>query len=522
MAIGQLTTGATQGGPITQMVARGAADFHLTGVSKVTYWRMRHTTHTNFATEMILQGFQSGGAQFGGPTAVCQLARAGDLAHRQYVVMDFPGLYPQVEDGYVTEYAYTLDATATAGAGDYLTDEELQAGLSNQIGGFYAHWTNAVGYAALSAVRLIVGQNEIDTLYREYLYMYEEFTGKAGKRLQDMIGKFETREQLIAYSRKPQRMYAPLPWWYTQVSGNALSLVSLPYNGVQVAVDFAPLTELIIVSNKDVKVFKTNAAGAATSNLVKDTDLQACLLTEYVFLDVAERNRFREGLFDQLISTVQFYDETQSNNTTTRIELRWNNPVIEMYLGVRLKANEVANRWFDFSRVGPAEGSGSGGTYGHPVKPVLQPQTEGTFDLFVEPETVAGVAGDTAPDLVSDNGMFNLSEVVTVNADPITLLGFQINGVSRYANMEGKFYRQVMPYQHHTNIPKNFFYNIPFALFPEQPNPSGSLNWSRLDNGIVEMTFHDDIVGESLHIMFCARNWNIFSYVEGIGGRKFQ
>lgn len=531
MVVGTGSSGATSGGAITQIVARGAADFHLTGAATVTYWRLKNSTHTNFATEQIQQAFSAGSVAFGGPTATAVLTRTGDLIHRQYIVADVPGLFPSVSAGTTnTTYPYVLDALATAG-GDYMPDPELQAGLTNPLGGFYAHWTNALGFAMLKSVELIVGGHTIDTLFGDYLYMYEELTGKAGKRLQDMIGKFESREQLIAYSRRPQRLYIPLPFWYAQVAGNALSLVSLAFHGVQLSVNFHARSRLIILSNRDMVVYKTNADGTSTGTEVADGDLSACIQTEYVYLDVMERNRFAEGLFDQLIHAVQCQTQPTSEASVS-MDLHFNHPVMELLFACRLKANETANKWFDFSRVGPAQGSGkyvSGTTVGSafPTSVALQPQTEGTFDVLVEPETIeAGAyatgAQLTQPNLVAHDGMYNLGEVVTVNADPIIQVGLRVNNLNRFSPMQGAWFRQVSPYQHHTNIPKGFVYCICFALHPEEPNPSGALNWSRVDNVILDIDFHADIATNEKTVIVFARNWNVFSYVEGIGGNKFS
>ena len=268
----------------------------------MTYWRLKHSTHTNFATEPIAQSFTT--AVSFGQSASITLNRTGDLIYRQYVVADLPGLYPTVVAGTTSSYAYVLDAVGTASSG-YTPAAELAAGLTNPLGGYYAHYVNAVGFALIKSVRLVVGGHVIDTLFSDYLYMMEELSGKAGKRLQDMIGKFETREQLIAHSRRPQRLYIPLPFWYSQVAGNALSLVSLAFHGVQLTVDFEELNKLIVVSNKDIKVMKTDAAGASTGREIVEADLSACISTEYVYLDVSERNRFSQGLFDQLIHCVQ-------------------------------------------------------------------------------------------------------------------------------------------------------------------------------------------------------------------------
>lgn len=525
------TTGATQGGAITQIVAKGAADYHLTGGAEVTWWRMKHSTHTNFATEPIAQAFQSA-VKFGGE-AVIGLARTGDLIHRQYIIIDLPGLYPKVVQGHETQYAYVLDEVSAADA-SYMPDVEMAAGMTNPLGGFYAHWANAIGFVLLKHIELIVGGHVVDSLFSDYMYCWEELTGKAGKRLQDMIGKFESREQLIAYSRYSQTLYVPLPFWYTQVSGNALSMVSLSFHGVNLAVKFADLKDCIVVSNRDIKVYKTDdATGNATDALISNTDLDACVQTEYVYLDVQERNRFAEGLFDQLIHTVQSHSYSHQSGSVVKMDLKFNHPVIELIFFVQLTANQTANRHFDYSRVGPSTGSGAAAAGTFPTLPVLQPQTEGTFDMMMAPETFdvtgaeeylspVGVQTNTGVNVIADNGMYNLGGVVTVNADPIVSVSLRLNNLPRFATMEGKYFRQVQPLQHHTNIPKGFIYCYSFALHPEEPNPSGALNWSRLDNVILELGLHEDIQSAPIRGVCFARNWNVFSYVEGIGGNKFQ
>lgn len=529
MVLTSNTTGATQGGAITQIVAKGAADYHLNGGATVTWWRMKHSTHTNFATEPIAQSFISA-VKFGGETSI-QLARTGDLIHRQYIIIDLPGLFPKVVPGHETQYAYVLEEVSAADA-SYMPDVELATGMSNPLGGFYAHWANAIGFVLLKQVELIVGGHVVDQLFSDYMYCWEELTGKAGKRLQDMIGKFETREQLIAYSRYSQKLYVPLPFWYSQVSGNALSLVSLSFHGVTLAVRFADLKDCIVVSNRDIKVYVTDdKTGNATDALVSNTDLSACVQTEYVYLDVQERNRFAEGLFDQLIHTVQHHDYSHQSGSMAKMDLKFNHPVIEIIFFVQLVANQTANRHFDYSRVGPAVGSGAATTGArHPIKPVMQPQTEGTFEMIMAPETYAGTADvydspastTSGVDVIADNGMYNLGGVVTVNADPITTVSLRLNNLPRFATMEGKYFRQVQPLQHHTNVPKGFIYCYSFALHPEEANPSGALNWSRLDNVILELGIHEDIQNCPIRAVCFARNWNVFSYVEGIGGNKFQ
>lgn len=50
----------------------------------------------------------------------------------------------------------------------------------------------------------------------------------------EMVGKRMSRSSLICDSRQRRTLYVPLPFWFTQHSGQALSLASLQFHGVQV------------------------------------------------------------------------------------------------------------------------------------------------------------------------------------------------------------------------------------------------------------------------------------------------
>ena len=163
----------------------------------------------------------------------------------------------------------------------------------------WAHWQNAVGQRIIENASIVIGTNVATSLYSDYLYMWEELSGKAGKRLTEMIGKRKSRRQLIEDAKQNQRLFVPLPFWFTQNSGNALSLVSLQFNGVKLMVKFAELHKLIVISDPGVRVVKS----CDFSPLVA-SDLAAYTETTYIILDVDERDRYATSNFDQLMTQV--------------------------------------------------------------------------------------------------------------------------------------------------------------------------------------------------------------------------
>jgi hypothetical protein len=493
-------------------------DFHLTGDAEVTHWRLEVNKHTNFACEHITQVLGTGGAVAFGSNTQVTMTRTGDLVHHQYIIADLPGICGKVDDSLTPvsqRFPYELGSKAAEGGQDYMPAAELTAGLTNPLGGFWASYCQSVGHALIKHAQIEVGGHVIDAVTSDYLHMWEELSGKAGRKLEGMIGRHATREELIAYSAKPRQLYIPLPWWFTMVAGNALSLVSLLYHSVTVSVTFEELSKLIIVSNQDIKVNKTDANGNDTGVAIQNNDLNAAILSQYVYLDVAERTRFTNRSFDQLISRVSCHNKT-TTESAVQIALPFNHPCIELIFACRLKANQSANKHFDYSRVGPSTGTGSGGNF--PTAIAMQPQSDGTFDVIVEDTD----SSDATPQLIAANGAYNIANVVTTDADPISKVSLKINHTDRFPPQEGRYFRMVEPWEKHSSIPRGYVYSYSFALYPEEPTPSGALNFSRIDNVSLDLEFHESISGSEREVLIFARTWNVFQYQSGIGGLMYQ
>lgn len=477
--------------------------------------------------------------QFGGETLV-EIDRTGDLVYGQYVQLEIPGLFPLPVHGMKSRYPAVLSGNCFGGGeGNYMPAEELATGLSNPLGGYYCHWVNGVGYKILKQVTLVIGGQTIETLDSDYMYMWDELSGAAGKRMRNMVGRYDSREQLIAHSRKPQTLYVPLPFWYNKSSGHSLALAALAFHHVNLNITFEALSNLIIVSNQDIQV---NVSKSVTSNYVgtsppvptvgddsgiaiANSDLAAKIVSNYMYLDVEERGRFSASNFQALVSLNSHKSITTSADSV-ELDLNFSHPVSELIWSVQLKANADANKHFDYSRVGPAAG-GTGAlatTSRVPQKPAILPQAENTFDVLQAPETVVDDE-NAGLNLITAAGAYGLADVVTVDADPLKTVDLRINSTKRFPETEAKFFRTVQPAMHHTNIPQAYIYSYSFALHPEDnANPSGSLNFSRIDTAKLDMVFHDDLCTQSTQkiVRIYARYWNVFNYADGIGGVRFS
>jgi hypothetical protein len=95
-----------------------------------------------------------------------------------------------------------------------------------------------------------------------------------------------------------------------------------------------------------------------------------------------------------------------------------------------------------------------------------------------------------------------------------------LNGNDRFAQRDAKYFTHVQPYQHHTNIPAMASYiNVySFALKPEEHQPSGTLNMSRIDTAQLQLTGAD---GEG-NTKIYAHSYNVLRILSGMGGLAYS
>ena len=108
----------------------------------------------------------------------------------------------------------------------------------------------------------------------------------------------------------------------------------------------------------------------------------------------------------------------------------------------------------------------------------------------------------------------------------------QLNGQDRFSERAGAYFNLVQPYQHHTSIPSDGVYVYSFALKPEDHQPSGTLNMSRIDTATLMVEVQDlsaTGVGMPLAteysytgINIYAVNYNVLRILSGMGGLAYS
>lgn len=93
-------------------------------------------------------------------------------------------------------------------------------------------------------------------------------------------------------------------------------------------------------------------------------------------------------------------------------------------------------------------------------------------------------------------------------------------GQKRASERPAKYYRLVQPYDHHSKIPTIPLYMYSFALKPEESQPSGSCNFSRLDNSYLYYYLRNGHGASRIKVY--ATNTNLLRIMSGKGALAYS
>ncbi len=129
---------------------------------------------------------------------------------------------------------------------------------------------------------------------------------------------------------------------------------------------------------------------------------------------------------------------------------------------------------------------------------------------------------------VSDAGSFVLAECALEKhcwgENPVVTAKLQLNGQDRFSEREGTYFDLVQPYQHHTRSPDTGINVYSFALRPEEHQPSGTCNFSRIDSATLQLVLSNATVEgtQTAKVRVYATNYNVLRVMSGMGGLAYS
>ena len=510
------------GGGLMQLVAYGAQDVYLTGNPQITFWKVTYRRHTNFAMESIEQTF-NGQADFG-RRVTCTVSRNGDLAYRTYLQITLP---------------------------------EIGQTLANDSGGdVYARWLDFPGHQLIENVEVEIGGQRIEKQYGDWMHIWCQLTmpGNQWSGYNKMIGNttqltFVTdpsyadvdgpcdsdapRQVCAPRNALPETtLYIPLQFWFCSNPGLALPLIALQYHEVKINLDLRAIDECLWA------VSDLAAGGEKVSAAYSQSLVSASLYVDYIYLDTDERRRMAQNPHEYLIEQLQYTGAESVGSSANKIRLNFNHPCKELVwvvqpdchvdycaslTGGELLFNALGAQPFNFSDAVDALPN-SLKAFGGAAAVEGTAAFIGAEDLFESPN--ANDAGTQSA--VSDAGTFVLAETSLHmhcwGDNPVVTAKLQLNGQDRFSEREGGYFDKVQPWQHHSRSPDTGINVYSFALRPEEHQPSGTCNMSRIDNATLQLVLSNATVEgtNTAKVRVYATNYNVLRIMSGMGGLAYS
>jgi hypothetical protein len=346
--------------------------------------------------------------------------------------------------------------------GDMYVELKVKASGIDEAG---ACW---VAERAINNVELSIGGQRIDKQYQKWWRLYTELylddSKKAtyGKMTSGISGK---------------TVYLPLYFFFNRNPGLYLPLIALQYHEVRLDFDLSAHFDEWL----DTSTFKVWA--------------------NYIYLDTEERRRFAQKGHEYLIEQCQHTGaDTVDSGSTKQVRLSYNHPVKEL---VWCFSNTLTqNSMFNFTTE-----SNDADVKLHTAPAAATSNALVSLSTYGSPMLGLGELGGTS--------LFTEDSVGPLNTFKLVL-----NGQDRFKEQKGKYFNQVQPFQHHTGSPYAGVYAYSFALKPEEHQPTGTCNFSRIDNAQVAVTMNTAQDATTMHMF--ATNYNVLRIQSGMGGLAFS
>lgn len=323
-------------------------------------------------------------------------------------------------------------------------------------------YVNSIGHALIKEISVTIGEQEIDRQTGEWMEIWSSLTTSESQKFgfYDMMGKVDGYSQPTLVG--PLKLYVPLQFWFCKNPGLYLPLLALQYHPVRINITFRPLQECFWTPNVIVDCTDITVKPAHITSLT--------LYGDFVYLDVDERRRFVSTAHEYLIEQIQYTSQIAipPSSQSIPVPIEFNHPIREFIWVLQRQAVINNKEWFNFSSLS-----------------------------------------------VNETG---------VRTDILSTAVLQLDGFDRFQVRDAPYFRLVQPWQRHTTIPSDdYIYCYSLALRPEELQPSGSMNASRIDSIVLQITTDQTTtppIGNST-IRVYATNHNVLRVVDGFGGVLF-
>jgi len=327
-------------------------------------------------------------------------------------------------------------------------------------------WVDKLGHSIIDYVEVDIGGDNINKHYGDWINIWYELTKDVHMETiyNKMIGNVAS---LTTYDRTTKPSYTllvPLQFWFCRNNGMAIPLVAMQFMDVYVNIRLKRFSECSYIELDPGETSYSLDDEYENQNLT----ITGSLMIDYIYLDQQERKKFAQSVHEYLIDQVQLFSEEHNTLANVQFDTEFNEPCKE-FIWVLQKKSFVTNT------------TGS---------------TKCRWDNYTYSTS---------------------NEGISLNGTKI-----EFNGQTIIEKFAGELFCYMMAYQNHTSTPSDGIYNYSFALDPEEHQPSGSCNMSRIKKANIILDIKDEMLsGTGSNIRVYAVNYNVLRFLEGMAGLAF-
>lgn len=530
-------------GSLMQLVARGAQDVYLTGNPTITFFKVVYRRHTNFSIQQVEYNF-TGNINFGNKLS-CRISRDSDLIHSMFLKINLPEIDPE------------------------------RANFA---------WVRRLGHAIINEIDLEIGGTIIDRQYGIWLDIWYELARQGDHEVgySRMIGDIDN---LTSYNQniKPEvELFIPLNFWFNKFVGLSIPMIALQYHDVRVNLRLEDAEKLAVRdSDFDLEKLSIIDITLLVDNIYLDTEERRrfaqvgheYLIDQVQYLGDQFANRIRttynldfnhptkelawvmtNGLFTSgnkfIYYTNGVWDATEAakiileksisiaDNPENIIGGTWTqiSPNTSQTVGTL----SIRNNNPEFIYVNP--NSLSIGTIGITNKIIadITVELDGTI-IFENVETTLSILELSIPvSLMTDTRVSpndpivyqfgNYGSKLDYTGNPISRALLKFNGHDRFDEMDGDYFNYNQPEKYHSNTPREGVNVYSFSIYPEEYQPAGTANLSRIDSTTLTLTYKNpysdyptvNFLNDDNIVHIYALNYNILRVMSGLAGLAYS
>ena len=569
-----------------QLVAYGAQDVYLSGNPQITFFKVVYRRHTNFSVEPIQQTW-NGAGDFG-RTVTCNINRNGDLITNMYVVVDLNSTPANtVSWGFVRRLGHAL-----------VSDCKIEIGGSN-IDEHYSDWLNVWyelthkvgqerGYAKMigDVPELTTISNKGTRPYRMYIPLIFWFNRNNGLALPLIALQYHDVRVTLIYRDLAScvNYLGPNAPTLTSVMGDNYLLIDYVYLDAEERKRFAQASHEYLIEQLQ---FTGSESLTQTTNKIRLNFNHPCKYliwaphldrynTRNAWVSYASDGNWATAndVFAKLLfiatckgltsvtSPSGVYTVSVDPSASTAAGDLFTPDADAFYAGAQNQTIASLLGKIDVKLV-RQDNPGAPPLGGPPITPAIISQGQTSAGLLQDllnncvvvqnnltmqdiSRKLSDLVALLNPTSVSASMVLSLNQVHVIDYtnygnfldgsdNPVYSAKLQLNGHDRFQQRDGHYFNYVQPMQHFSNTPADGINVYSFALKAEDHQPSGTCNFSRIDNATLQVdvglynnglypTYFSDFIGvnsSSLLNIFTV-NYNVLRIMSGMGGTAYS